>query len=210
MSDKYIFHYFQVNGRGAVARAILSAMKADWTNHAFTREEWPTIKKSGLWEFEQAPVLEHKGKSYAQSMAIDFYLARKFNLMGKDDEENYEIESLMCCMEDIFSAMFKFTHLPENEKDKYDELRKVALERYKFFIKKIEERYINHGKGKYFLGDRFTLCDILVGAQLPAFCDRFGEQVVPQVSPALTELITRLTEGELKEFHEKYFYKTQK
>ena len=67
-----------------------------------------------------------------------------------------------------------------------------------------------HGKGKYFLGDRFTLCDILVGAQLPAFCDRFGEQVVPQVSPALTELITRLTEGELKEFHEKYFYKTQK
>ena len=199
MSDKYIFHYFQVNGRGAVARAILSAMKADWTNHAFTREEWPTIKKSGLCEFEQAPVLEHKGKSYAQSMAIDFYLARKFNLMGKDDEENYEIESLMCCMEDIFSAMFKFTHLPENEKDKYDELRKVAL-----------ERYIKHGKGKYFLGDRFTLCDILVGAQLPAFCDRFGEQVVPQVSPALTELITRLTEGELKEFHEKYFYKTQK
>ena len=185
-------------------------MKADWTNHAFTREEWPTIKKSGLCEFEQAPVLEHKGKSYAQSMAIDFYLARKFNLMGKDDEENYEIESLMCCMEDIFSAMFKFTHLPENEKDKYDELRKVALERYKFFIKKIEERYIKHGKGKYFLGDRFTLCDILVGAQLPAFCDRFGEQVVPQVSPALTELITRLTEGELKEFHEKYFYKTQK
>ena len=199
MSDKYIFHYFQVNGRGAVARAILSAMKADWTNHAFTREEWPTIKKSGLCEFEQAPVLEHKGKSYAQSMAIDFYLARKFNLMGKDDEENYEIESLMCCMEDIFSAMFKFTHLPENEKDKYDELRKVAL-----------ERYIKHGKGKYFLGDRFTLCDILIGAQLPAFCDRFGEQVVPQVSPALTELITRLTEGELKEFHEKYFYKTQK
>jgi glutathione S-transferase len=141
---------------------------------------------------------------------LDGTIARKFNLMGKDDEENYEIESLMCCMEDIFSAMFKFTHLPENEKDKYDELRKVALERYKFFIKKIEERYIKHGKGKYFLGDRFTLCDILIGAQLPAFCDRFGEQVVPQVSPALTELITRLTEGELKEFHEKYFYKTQK
>ena len=136
MSDKYIFHYFKVNGRGVVARAILSAMKADWTDHAFTREEWPSIKKSGLCEFEQAPVLEYKGKTYAQSMAIAFFLARKFNLMGKDDEENYAIESLMCCMEDIFSAMFKFTHLPENEKDKYDELRKVALERYKFFIKK--------------------------------------------------------------------------
>ena len=209
MSDKYIFHYFKVNGRGVVARAILSSMKADWTDHAFTREEWPSIKKSGLCEFEQAPVLEYKGKTYAQSMAIDFFLARKFGLMGKDDEENYQIESLMCCMEDIFAAMFKFSHLPENEKDKYDELRKVALERYKFFIKKIEERYIKHGKGKYFLGDRFTLCDILVGAQLPAFCDRFNEKVVPQVAPALEELITRLKNEELKEFHEKYFYKTQ-
>ena len=209
MSDKYILHYFKVNGRGAVARAILSSMKADWTDHAFAREEWQTIKKSGLCEFEQAPVLEYKGKTYAQSMAIDFFLARKFGLMGKDDEENYQIESLMCCMEDIFAAMFKFSHLPENEKDKYDELRKVALERYKFFIKKIEERYIKHGKGKYFLGDRFTLCDILVGAQLPAFCDRFNEKVVPQVAPALEELITRLKNEELKEFHEKYFYKTQ-
>ena len=209
MSDKYILHYFKVNGRGAVARAILSSMKADWTDHAFAREEWPTIKKSGLCEFEQAPVLEYKGKSYAQSMAIDFYLARKFGLMGKDDEENYQIESLMFCMEDINAAMAKFTHLPESEKDKYDELRKVALERYKFFIKKIEERYIKFGKGKYFLGDRFTLCDILVGAQLPAFCDRFNEKVVPQVAPALEELITRLKNEELKEFHEKYFYKTQ-
>ena len=209
MSDKYILHYFKVNGRGAVARAILSSMKADWTDHAFAREEWQTIKKSGLCEFEQAPVLEYKGKTYAQSMAIDFFLARKFGLMGKDDEENYQIESLMCCMEDIFAAMFKFSHLPENEKDKYDELRKVALERYKFFIKKIEERYIKHGKGKYFLGDRFILCDILVGAQLPAFCDRFNEKVVPQVAPALEELITRLKNEELKEFHEKYFYKTQ-
>ena len=209
MSDKYIFHYFKVNGRGAVARAILSSMKADWENHAFVREEWPVIKKSGLCEFEQAPILEYKGKTYAQSMAINFYLARKFNLMGKDDEENYEIESLMCCMEDIFNAMFKFTHLAENEKDKFDELRKVAIERFKFFIKKIEERYIKNGKGKYFLGDRFTLCDILVGAQLPSFCDRFGEEIVAQVAPTLTELIKRLMGEELKEFHEKYFYKTQ-
>ena len=32
MSDKYIFHYFQVNGRGAVARAILSVIRASAPN----------------------------------------------------------------------------------------------------------------------------------------------------------------------------------
>ena len=209
MSEKYTLHYFKVNYRGAIARAILSYAKADWTDHTFTREEWPEIKKSGLCEFEQVPVLEYKGKAYAQSVAIYFFLARKFHLMGKDDEEQYEIDSLMCCIEDIFSAVFKYLHIPKEEKDKCEEGRKVALDRYKFFIKKIEERYIKHGKGKYFLGDRITLCDILIGAQFPSFCDIFNEEVVPQVSPLLAELINRLKNGELKDFFEKHFYKTQ-
>ena len=111
-------------------------MKADWIDHSITIEEWFTIKKSGLFEFEQAPALEYKGKTYVQSMAIALYLGRKFNLMGKDDEENYEIESLLCCMEDIYNPIYRFTHLQKDEKDKYDELRKAALEKYKFFLKK--------------------------------------------------------------------------
>ena len=48
MSEKYILHYFKLNGRGAVARAILSFAKIDWTDHAFAREEWPSTKKIGL------------------------------------------------------------------------------------------------------------------------------------------------------------------
>ena len=209
MSEKYIFHYFKVNFRGAIPRAILSYSKADWVNHAFTREEWPEIKKSGLCEFEQAPVLEYKGKSYAQSMAICFYLARKFNLMGKDDEEQYEIDSLMCCIEDIFTAVFSYLHNPQEEKEKFEEAKKKALERFKFFSKKIEDRYIRYGKGKYFLGDKITLCDFLVGAQLPAFCDIFNEEVVSQVAPILAEYIERLKKEELKEFFEKHFYKME-
>ena len=48
-------------------RAILCYAKADWTNHAFGHDEWVKIKKSGLCEFEQVPVLEVDGKK------INFY-----------------------------------------------------------------------------------------------------------------------------------------
>ena len=206
MSDKYVLTYFKGNGRAIFARAILCYAKANWENHAMDHSEWPAIKKSGLCEFEQVPVLEYNGKKYAQSMAINFFLARKFNLMGKDDEENYQIESLMFCFEDISNPIWKFAFCPD--KDKVEGLKKEALEKYKFFLHKIEARYIANGKGKYFLGDRFTLADIFIGAALPSFCDSFGECVVPKETPTLGELCKRLMEGELKEFHEKYFIKS--
>ena len=66
---KYILHYFYTNSRTQIARAILSYVKADWTNHIINAEKWPKIKKSGLCEFEQAPVLEvQMGKNCAKVM----------------------------------------------------------------------------------------------------------------------------------------------
>ena len=71
--SKYILHYFEVNGRAAISRAILSYAKADWTNDLVKNEDWPKLKKSGLCEFEQLPVLEVDGKKYCESNAIHLY-----------------------------------------------------------------------------------------------------------------------------------------
>ena len=104
---KYILHYFAGNGRAIVARAILCYANADWTNDAIKKEDWPTIKKSGLCEFEQVPILEVDGKKYSQSHAIDLYLAETFNLMGKDIEENYQIRSLLFAIDDYNVEIWK-------------------------------------------------------------------------------------------------------
>ena len=51
---KYILHYFYTNSRGMISRAILSHVKADWTNDMVKNPaDWPKIKKSDLCEFEQ-------------------------------------------------------------------------------------------------------------------------------------------------------------
>jgi glutathione S-transferase len=202
---KYVLHYFAGNGRAIISRAILCYAKADWTNDAIKREDWPTIKKSGLCEFEQVPILEVDGKKYSQSNAITLYLAETFNLMGKDIEENYQIRSLLFAIDDynieIWKALFS------QDEAKKPELLKAALEKFKFFVGKFEKRYVDLGKGKYFLGDKFTLADIIMACSISDASKMLKFEGVKEVAPNLYELINRVKENELKEFFEKFYVK---
>ena len=202
---KYTLHYFAGNGRAVIPRAILCYAKADWTNHAFGHDEWAKIKKSGLCEFEQVPVLEVDGKKYSQSHAITLYLGETFNLLGKDKEENYQINSLLLAEDDINMDIWKAIFNPDEAKKA--ELMKAALEKFKFFLGKFEQRYVNLGKGKYFLGDKFTLADIIVTCSTCSQCGMLKFEGVKDVVPTLYELIKRVSENELKEFFEKFFVK---
>ena len=202
---KYILHYFGANGRGAVPRAILTYGKADWTNDIIKKEDWPKIKKSDLCEFEFLPVLEVDGKKYCESLAINTYLAEKFDLMGRNPEENYQIYNLLNTFDD-FNVQFRPFRLCEDESKK-PELKKKAIDRLKYFIGKFEKRYVELGKGKYFLGDKFTLADVYLGVSLLGFCETVKEYPFKEAGPYLGELIERLKQNELKEFHEKYFIK---
>ena len=201
---KYILHYFGVNGRGAVPRAILTCGKADWTNQTIKKEDWPKIKKSELCEFEFLPVLEVDGKKYCESLAINTYLAEKFDLMGRNPDENYQIYNLLTTFDD-FNVQFRPYRLCEDESKK-PELKQKAVDRLKFFIAKFEKKYVELGKGKYFLGDKLSLADFYIGVALIGFCQTVNEFPFIEVGPNLGELIERLKKNELKEFYEKYFF----
>ena len=203
--SKYTLHYFAGNGRAVIPRAILCYAKADWTNHTFDHDEWLKIKKSGLCEFEQVPVLEVDGRKYSQSHAITLYLAETFNLLGKDKEENYQINSLLLAVDDINMEIWKAMFNPDEAKK--EELMKAALEKFKFFLGKFEQRYVNLGKGKYFLGEKFTLADIIMTCSIYSQCGMLKFEDIKDVCPTLNELIKRVSENELKEFFEKFFVK---
>jgi glutathione S-transferase len=203
MSDKYILHYFGANGRAINIRAILSAAKANWEDKVITMEEWPKLKPSGFYEFGNVPVLEYKGKKYCQRIAIELFLLKQFNLYGKNPDEQYQIDSLLCSFDDLIplSVGIMFCQDPK----KKEELVKNFEEKYKFYLNKYEQRYLALGKGKYFLGDHFSGADIFVAASLPGFCKLIGKNIIKDNAPNLDVLIERLKKEELKEFHEKYF-----
>ena len=205
--SKYILHYFEFNSRASVARAILSYVKADWTNDLIKKEDWSKIKKSGLCEYEQLPVLEINGKKYCESNAIHLYLAETFNLMGKDAEENYQIVNLLMTLDDFYAVAIDFFHCEDEVKK--EEFRKKSAAKLKFFLEKFEKRYINLGKNKYFLGDKFTLADIFLASTIVDCVDVLKLKKCPfkEVAPYLGELIQRIKENELKEYYEKYYMK---
>ena len=205
--SKYILHYFGVNGRAIIPRAILTYVKADWTNDTVTMGDWPKIKKSGLCEFEQLPILEVNGKKYSQSNAINLYLAEAFKLMGSNAEENYQITNLLMTFDDFMGPIFGYMFCQDESKK--EELKKAAFEKVKFFIGQIEKRYVALGKGKYFLGDKFTLADIYIATAFPAAIAALKIEGCPckEVAPNLAGLITRIKENELKEFYEKFYVK---
>ena len=205
--SKYILHYFGVNGRATLSRAILSYANADWTNDLVKQEDWPKLKTSGLCEFEQLPVLEVDGKKYCESNAIHMYLAEKFDLMGKDPEENYQIVNLLMTLDDFYKTAIDF-FLCKDESKK-PEFQKKAEEKLKFFMEKFEKRYIYLGKHKYFLGDKFTLADIYLTCFLLDSINalKIQECTFKEIAPNLGELVNRVKENELKEFFEKYYIK---
>ncbi len=66
--SKYILHYFGVNGRAIIPRAILTYVKADWTNDTVTMGDWPKIKKSGLCEFNNFQFLKSMERNIVKVM----------------------------------------------------------------------------------------------------------------------------------------------
>ena len=88
--------------------------------------------------------------------------------------------------------------------------KKESRWKIQIFLGKFEKRYLDLGKGKYFLGEKFTLADIFLSTALPTFEDTLGLEECPykNVAPNLGELIKRIKE--LKEFYEKFFIKSKK
>ena len=207
MSSKYTLYYFPVNARATVARAILTYAKADWEDKRITHEEWPKMKETDLFEFHQMPILVHNGKKMSHSIAIELYLLRQFNLYGKNIDEQYEIDNLLCTFDDLLPLLGKYVFRCKDEKEK-EETKKVLIEKVQFYVKKIEERYIKLGKGKYYLGDHFSGADIYIATIFPIFCNFLNMMIVKEAGAlSLYDLIVRIKENELKEFHEKVFIK---
>jgi glutathione S-transferase len=200
--SKFVLNYFGGNGRAVTARALLTVGKADWQNNQVKTEDWPKIKPT--FEFGQMPVLQHNGKQYSQSVAINIYLAKTFKLYGKNIEEEYQIDSLFCTYEDLFPVLCKFSFNQDASKAK--ELKKEAAEKLKFFAEKFEKRYVSLGKGKYYLGNHFSAADVYLASGLYNICHVLKEESnFEKYAPNLFALIKRVKDNELKEFYNTYY-----
>ncbi len=214
MESTYRVHYFDGNGRAVNLRAILEFSGTKWEDNRINFADWPALKASGKFEFGQLPVLEVDGKQKTQTIAMEIFLAKRFGLLGSNEEDEYQIVNLLCAREDYSKHLYSLLFPTEEQKAKREEIVKNITENVlPIFLKAVESRYVNNGKGKYFLGDKFSLADIFLTtgfAQLfesPAVKDLFSQAPV-QHSPLVNDLVRRVKETELKTFFEKVYNHT--
>ncbi len=146
--SKYILHYFGVNGRAQISRAFLSYTKANWINDIIKDEDWPKLKKSGLCEYEQLPILEVDDKKLCENQAINLYLGEIFNLMGKNAEENYQIVNLLMTFEDYTYQVYQTIFNPDEKKR--DELRTKFQEKIRFSLENLRKDMLSLEKENIF------------------------------------------------------------
>ena len=94
MAPTYKLIYYNLRGRAELHRYMFAVGGQEYEDFRFDRADWPELKLK--MPFGQCPVLEitEDGKTIqlAQSLAIARYLARKFNLYGKNETEMAEID----------------------------------------------------------------------------------------------------------------------
>jgi glutathione S-transferase len=99
----YKITYFNVRGYAEMSRLILEYAKQPYEDVRVEHAEWPKIKPN--FPFGQLPVLEVDGKQLAQSCTIARYLARTFNLAGKDDFESAQVDMIADAQKDISAKL---------------------------------------------------------------------------------------------------------
>ena len=73
----------------------------------------------------------------------------------------------------------------------------------------LEKKYKD--KGKYYLGDYFSLADIFITVVLTNFADKLDcENIVKEQGPNISSLIERIKSNELKTFFDKGYIKDSK
>uniref|UniRef100_A0A2C9KTV2 Glutathione transferase n=1 Tax=Biomphalaria glabrata TaxID=6526 RepID=A0A2C9KTV2_BIOGL len=151
--------YFDGRGRAEVARIILAAAGKEYEDVRFSFEEWPKYKPET--PYGQAPALSVDGVVYAQSIAINEFLAREFGFHGKDNLETFKIEEIIHLWDDFVTPTVDVLFHTDDEKAKEAGIKKIKEESVPRILNFLEGILAKNGTG-YFVGDRLTLIDIIV------------------------------------------------
>ncbi|KAH7726163.1 Glutathione S-transferase 1 [Aphelenchoides avenae] len=169
----YKLVYFDVRGWAEPARMILHHAGVGFEDVRVLHADWPGDLKAKA-PFGKLPYLEVDGKQLPQSYAISRYLARKYDLAGKDEWEQAWLDAIADAYKDVDSELrpyFVAAHLGREDKDKLcDEVFKPCVQK---FIAQIEG-FLKDSASGFLVKSGYTWVDFLFAELLSTF-----ENLVP-------------------------------
>ena len=155
----YKLYYFNGRGRGEVARLIFAAAGEKFEDIRYDRTEWGAHKAE--MPLGQMPVLEYNGTKLPQSGAIGRFLAKQFNLAGKDNFEQAEVDAVVDTINDAVAGYIPIRGASDEAKKK-EIAKKFYTEELPKHLKNLEALAKLYGNGgAFFVGNQLTWADLL-------------------------------------------------
>jgi len=159
----YKLCYFNGRGLGEVSRLIFAQAGQEYEDFRWERDDWPKHKPNA--PTGQGPWLEVDGAKIGQSTAIARYLAKQFDLAGKGDLEQAQVDMVVCCMEDLRNTLMPI--FAEKDEEKQAAIRAQILAEK---LPAAFERLDNLLTGDFFVGNAVTWADLHVAHYLSMLC----------------------------------------
>ncbi|XP_059143161.1 glutathione S-transferase 1-like [Physella acuta] len=168
MAPKLKLIYFDARSRAEVSRLLLALAGQKYEDVRISKQNWPEEKPKTL--FGQVPMLEVDGVLYAQSVAIEAYLAREFNFYGKSPLDQLKVDQVVQLNQEYRAKAM--TALKERDEARKAELMKNVKEvESPLYLGFLEKLLKENGTG-YFVGSSLTYADISTYDNIFAFTTR--------------------------------------
>jgi glutathione S-transferase len=155
----YKLYYFNGRGRAEVARFIFAIAGQKYEDIRYERDQWPAHKAE--MPLGQVPVLEVDGVKLPQSFSIARFLAKQFNLAGKDNFEQAKVDAVVDTMNDLVTA-FVPSRIEQDETKKQELTKKFFNEDLPKHLQNLEVLAKLYGNdGPFFVGNNLTWADLL-------------------------------------------------
>lgn len=122
--------------------------------------------------YGQLPELEYNGERISQSIAIARFLAREFNLAGKDNVEAAKCDALVDACSDLLNGGIKFKW-EKDEARKAENQKKFEEESLVDFAKHVEKLISSNGD-KFVIGKELTWADTSLAVTMSNVSDMFA------------------------------------
>ncbi|KAF9426641.1 hypothetical protein BGZ94_006233 [Podila epigama] len=157
----FTFCYWGTLSAGGTARDLLAYGKVLWKNQLVEYDEW--IAGHYKTPFRNIPTLkiQSNGKeaTIAETIVVDQFLAKRFNLLGENEWEEYHIKAFYSNIHYLRERAYQTVTWPDPDKRKAG-LEKFLTQTLPAFIEDHAFHLKNNGSNGHYVGDKLTLADI--------------------------------------------------
>jgi len=184
----YKLYYFDARGAAEVSRLLFA--QAGVTFEDARQKDWPALKAE--MPYGQMPVLEIDGEKFAESKAIDRFLARSFNLYGSGSAiDALRIDMICEAFVDIVASLGVIRRAKEEEKkEKFAAFFKNDLPKWLGNLTDVLKK--NNGGKTFFVGDTVSLADIHAFSTLWTLTQHEGQSNALDNFPEVKALFARV------------------